>query len=483
MKERNTEFFMKEEKGMKFKKVMALIMSAALLVSAFAGCGGNSGNEGGGSSNKEQKEESGSKYSTWEEMFGEEYVKAREEYEAEHGNPYENIPEELKGTTVKFATFKDPSEGEDGPVIEKFTEETGINVEYVYVPQDTYFSQLSTMIASGECPDVYVENNEFFPSTLQISMPLDQVSTIDLNDPIWDTGYADFTTFGDHSYQLNAKYSVWQTSHVVYYNKKAFEENGIMTPQDYMDAGEWTMDNALAIMREFAALGDGYAGGQIKPEVAASAVDSAIFYLKDGRFVNGLGEAGLEYAYKLYYTLYDEGLNQGAGIENVMKGTVGLFTVDSFGLKKNGYFRYAEPDDLGYAPFPEVEGYENYTPSHYRAYGILSGSKNAEAAGIFLRYYLDPYNYDWDSAFLSDEAKDFYIEYVAGEDFSNKRFSFDITGTTLLGYTGYDGRYSWRQTLCWTNASQLLTAMESIRNEVDTAVGKANAILDELATK
>lgn len=27
MKERNTEFFMKEEKGMKFKKVMALIMS------------------------------------------------------------------------------------------------------------------------------------------------------------------------------------------------------------------------------------------------------------------------------------------------------------------------------------------------------------------------------------------------------------------------------------------------------------------------
>lgn len=464
---------------MKLKKVMVLFISAVLVVSTFAGC--TSGGNGGKSDSKDNSKGGDSKWSSWADMFGEEYVKAREEYEAEH-DPYD-IPEELVGTTVKFASFRDPEKGEDGAVIKKFEEETGIKVEYVYVPQDTYFSQLSTMIASGESPDVYVENNEFFPSTLQISKPLDEVESIDLNDPIWDKGYIDFSTFGNHSYQVNAKNSVWQTSHLVYYNKKAFEENGIMTPQDYMDAGEWTLDNAVSIMREFAALGEGYGGGTLKPDIISSSLGSSIFYLKDGRFVNGLGEKGLETGYKLYHQLLDEGLSTGAQIENVMKGTVGLFTIDSFGLKANGYFKYAEPDQLGFAPLPTVEGEETYTASHYRAYGILSGSKNTEAAGYFLRYYLDPYNYDWDSTFLSDEARDFYIEYIASEDFSNKRFNFDICGTTLLGYADYDGRYSWNQTLCWSSQSQLLTAMESIRNEVDTAVEKANAILDELVAK
>ena len=463
---------------MKLKKILALVMAGALMVTAVTGCGGSGDtdkdSEKGGSVSAEDKK--------WADLFGEEYVKAREEYEAEH-NPYD-VPEELKGTTVKFATWIDHTTTEAAWIMENFEKDTGIKVEWVQVPQSTYYQQLSQMVAAGEAPDVYVENSEFFPMTLQLSKPLDEVSSIDLNDPIWDTDYADYTTVGNHYYQLNAKNSVWQSCNLVYYNKKAMEENGIMTPQDYIDAGEWTWDNMLNIMREFNALGENYKGGSIQADMLAASLGTSIFYLKDGRFVSGLNDPNLATAYKMYLQAYGEGLLDANASTNLIKGTVGLVMLDGHGLKQTGYFKGIDDDVLGFAPVPEKEGAECYDTGRYRAYGILSGSKNAEAAGYFLRYFLDPYNYKWDdTTFVSEDAVDFYVEYVGSKKFSDKVCSLDICGAALLGYSGWDDCSVWRYALMRTSEDQLATKMQSISGEVDTAVNKANAILDELAAR
>ena len=357
---------------MKLKKILALVMATTLLITAVTGCGGSKDKET--SEGNENKVEA----TGWEAMFGEEYVKAREAYEAEH-NPYD-IPEELRGTTVKFATWIDHTTTEAAWIMENFEKDTGIKVEWIQIPQATYFQQLSQMVAAGEAPDVYVENNEFFPMNLQISKPLDEVASIDLEDPIWDTGYADFTTFGKHYYQINAKNSVWQTTNLVYYNRKAMEDNGLLTPQDYIDAGEWTWDTMIEMMREYDSLGDNYSGGYLKPDTLTTTLGSSIIYMKDGRFVNGVNDAAVATGYKTYIQTVDEGIYSANSNANMIKGTVGLSIVDSFGLKKTGYFKGIDEDLLGFAPIPEKEGEECYTSSHYRAYGILSGSKNPEAA-------------------------------------------------------------------------------------------------------
>jgi ABC-type glycerol-3-phosphate transport system substrate-binding protein len=460
---------------MKLRKILALVMATTLLATVVTGCGGS------GDKDKNGDESNKTEATGWEAMFGEEYVKARADYEAEH-NPYD-IPEELKGTTVKIATWIDHTTTEAAWIMENFEKDTGIKVEWVQIPQGTYFQQLSQMVAAGNAPDIYVENNEFFPMTLQISKPLDEVSSIDLNDPIWDTGYAEFTTFGDHYYQLNAKNSVWQTTNLVYYNKKAMEDNGLLTPQDYIDAGEWTWDNMLNIMREYDQLGDRYSGGQLPPETLATTLGTSIMYMKDGKFVSGLNDAGLATAYKTYLQTLDEGIYNANAATNMIKGTVGLYITDSYGLKQTGYFKGIDEDVLGFAPIPEKEGEENYTSSHYRAYGILSGSKNPEAAGYFLRYFLDPYNYDWDNTFVSEDARDYYLEYIAGQDFSEKVFSFDLCGALLLGYASGDEMRIWRYALMRTSSDQLTTVMQSISGEVDSAIKKANAILDEISAK
>lgn len=460
---------------MKLRKIVAMMLVAVLTVST-VGCGGSD------KETEKDTDQTSTANEGWADLFGEEYVKAREEYEAEH-NPYD-VPEELKGTTVKFATWIDHTTTEAAWIMENFEKDTGIKVEWVEIPQATYFQQLSQMVASGDSPDVYVENSEVFPMTLQISKPLDEVSTIDLEDPIWDKGYAEYSTAGNHYYQLNTKNSIWSSCDVVYYNKKAMEENGIMTPQDYIDAGEWTWDNMLNIMREYNALGDNYKGGALTTDMLSCSLGTSIVYKKDGRFVSGLNDEALATAYKTFLQASDEGLFDAHASLNMIKGTVGIYTTDGYGLKKTGYFKGIDEDVLGFAPMPTKEGAENYSTGRYRAYGILSGSKNAEAAGIFLRYFLDPYHYKWDNtSFVSDAARDYFVENVCNTEFKDRVCSMDVCAASLLGYSGWDECSVWRYKLMRTSVDQLNTTMQSISGEVDTAVNKANAILDELAAK
>lgn len=454
-----------------YMRVISLMVALSMMLSAFAGCGGDS------KKSKKTGEKFSAEAGSWEDMFGEEYVNARKTYEAE--NPPYNIPENLKGTTVKFATWIDHTGTEASQIMANFQKDTGIAIEWIQIPQGTYLTQLSTLVASGQSPDVYVENNEFFPMTLQLSKPLDEVASIDLKDPIWDQGYIDFATFGNHTYQLNSKNSIWNCDNLVYYSKKAFEENGLMTPQDYIDAGEWTVENMINIMREFDALGDSYTGGSIDPDILAGSNGSGIVYMKNKRFVSGLKENALQDAFKTYLNVLDEGINDAHANVNLVKGTTGLYMVSTYGLKPTGFFKGVEPDVLGFAPIPSDSG---IVSCHYRAYGILSASQNPEGAGYFLRYFLDPYNYDWNSTdtFISEEARDYFIEYVCSTDFSKKSFTFDKCMTALLGYSGHDDVYKWCYTLMRTDAAQLGTAIDSISGEVNTAIEKANKILAEI---
>lgn len=47
-------------------------------------------------------------------------------------------PEDYRGTTVRFATWKDPANGEGGAVVEAFQKKYGINVKIDLIPQNQY---------------------------------------------------------------------------------------------------------------------------------------------------------------------------------------------------------------------------------------------------------------------------------------------------------------------------------------------------------
>jgi len=452
-------------------KLMTLALSLLLVVSVFAGCGKDT-TEGGTT-----KIELDGSQKKWASMFGEEYVSERATYEKEN-NPY-NIPEELKGTTVKFATWIDHTTTEAAYPMANFEKVTGIKVEWVEVPQDTYLEKLASMVAVGDSPDVYVENNQFFPKTLTISKPLNEIKSIDMNDPIWDKGYFDFTTFNGKTYQCNTRNSVWQTVNLLFYNKKIFEENGLKTPEEYIEEDNWNLDSLNSMLREFCDLDGNNKGGSMSTSFLLKAYGTDIVYMKDGKFVSGLNDKNFNTVYSKTLQMIDDGIIGGSQAAFV-KGTNAIHVADSYGLKKSGYFKGSDPETYGYAPIPTEEGVEAKVSSHYRAYGVLSGAKNPEGAGYFLRYFLDPYNYNWNDIFLDEAAMDFYLKNCADVDFESKQFGFTSCMAALMGYTGYEGVNKWSLSIDRASVSQWQTVASSITNEVNTAVGKANDILANL---
>ena len=61
----------------------------------------------------------------------------------------------LKGTTIRFLSWYDPSERDgEQEAINKYEEESGVTVKIEIVSFEEYYQKLSAMIATGDAPDV-----------------------------------------------------------------------------------------------------------------------------------------------------------------------------------------------------------------------------------------------------------------------------------------------------------------------------------------
>lgn len=452
------------------KSFFSIALAVVMMVTVFGGCGGE----------EKTKDTTLKNEITNEGYFNADWLAEREAYEKEK-DPYA-VPENLKGTTVKFATWIDPMTAEDAYVWSTFEEKTGIKPEFIYVGQGEYSTKIASLIASGDAPDVFMENMDTFPTSLKLVQPLNKISSIDLNDPIWDKSMSEFATFGGNTYFINTKYTIWSGGDLVYYNKKALEDNGILTPQDYIDAGQWTLENLFKIAREFKSVNPAYGGIGLDWRYLAAASGSALAYMKDHKFVSGVNDTSMMDALRMYYIGRDEGLTAANANKGLMSGTNAMVIVGAYGLKKTGYFKgMKDPENLGFAPIPSIDGKaeNSYYSAIYRSYGICRGAKNAEGAGYFLRYYLDPLNYDYDEAFISEDARDFYLNTVSSVDAKVKVFDFTTSVANALGYNGSD----WRNSIQNSNGDQFTVALQSISNEVQAGVNSANKLIDEIIAR
>lgn len=412
-----------------------------------------------------------------ERYFPSDWLKAREQYEK--NNPPYNVPSKLKGTTVTFATWMDHTKTEGAHAWKTFEEQTGIKIKWVNIPQSEYVPKLAAMMASQQSPDVFVENNEFFPQTLEIAQPLNKISTIDINDPIWDQSVIKASTYGKNFYFINTKYSIWNGGDSVYYNKKAFEDNGLLTPQDYIDAGQWTMDNLIKVMTEFKALNSSYTGGHVVPSYLTSALGSSIVYQKNGKFVSGINDSAFTEGFRIYNKMKEAKLLGGTE-KGFMDGTCGIYIVGTMGLKRAGVFAKMDPDNLGVAPIPSIDGKSTpYTSAIFRSYGICRGAKNPEGAAYFLRYFLDPFNYDYDTVFMNEELRDYFVNNISGISADKKFFDYSGCSAVMFGYATLE-RNTWRNALANAEPAQFNVELQKISNEVNAAVKKCNQIIDKV---
>lgn len=455
-----------------FKRIVCLLC-AVCMVLALSACGGESETETTSSKN------SGTTSSGSSEVIANKpTVQSDTIYADPNYNAYANIPESSKGVTVRYATWIDHWQTEGAVPLSNFYDDTGINVELYTFPQYRYVNALMTKMTAGDYPDVFISNemDQSFPLTMQIAAPINKVSSVDLNDPIWDQSMVATGTIEGNVYLVNTIGSPWSGSNLVYFNKRLFSEYGFKSPADYYAEGTWTWDNMVKCMKDIKSLGEDYVGAYVEMDILCGAINTSFvkYDYKTHTFSSGIGDKALQDAYEWYADVRDQGLVGGA-METFSQGKCGISIRGVYGLKNTGYWKDMNPDDVGYTYLPSFEeGEKGLVSSIYGMHGIIEGAPNADAAGYFIRYWLDPDNYDLNHTFITADAGNFYYELI-NTVADEKHFCFDVPCAVLIG----EGEKAFWQPALKANRAGVKSAIESVSNKVDLAVTEANALIKQ----
>lgn len=444
------------------KKLLAIILASALLVSA-AGCGGS---KGGKTSNGDNgKIKAGNTNLTWEE------VKAK-------------IPEKLKGTEITFYQWNEMSSVPDAKkVIDKFTEETGIKVNWTVTNWDDYATVLASKVATGESPDV-VRLGASNASVVPYLMPLSDVD-YDFTDQAWDLDNIMY------QYQVNGKLygaalknTPFFMPAVCYYNRDLIKKYGLEDPYDLWKKGEWTWDKEMELCSTFIKkAGDQYQG--LTPagggEYASSVYNTSLmsYVPEENKFVSHMGDANLTKGWQWMVQNINKGLvtKEHLLIDEFNNGLI-LFYHDSLiGARTSHYYHRPLKNNktLGVVPLPCAESYDSfYQPiGEIEAYGIAKGAPNAEAVPYFLRYYLDASNYNMDKFYYDEQSAE--VEKWCKE----QKFTYNAQGMIKAELHG-ESSWNIMKALRESTVSQLKSTLDSYAPVVKSCVDQMNKKYSEL---
>ena len=384
-------------------------------------------------------------------------------------------PKEYNGTTVTYATWRNPAQYEDGPVVSDFEKKYGIKVNVQLYKESEYTNKVLGRIAANDAPDVYFSTYTF-PYCLDALQPID-AAKLNLQESIWDKSLIDLATVNGKTYLVDTIGNIWKDEDMAFYNKKLFRDNGWTTPEEYYEAGKWNYDTMTNCMKQVAALGTEYKGGAVHLEGLIHAAGASVIGFKDGAFYNGTKNTVTQDIMRWASTGLKEGWLSTTSIYTALNefpsGKVGIAILHSFGLKKTGYLRTMKASDIGFVKLPSWNGEPATATSFVRGWGICRGAKNPVAAGIFLRYYLDVNNYDTASAFISKEAENFFFKLTSTAT-ENKNFYF-CYGSGVTGVTGKDSAVGdYIEKPAYADPTQVVKEISSYQGAINADIDKLN---------
>lgn len=443
------------------KRIISLLLCVAMLLSvcALAGCKGGKtpGGTNSGTIEGDEKEE---------EFFL-------------------DMPSELRGTTVQFATWIDHKATDTALCLAGFEETTGMTAELVQVNQADYVVKMTSLIAADQSPDVVVENGDF-PKTLNLLMPLEKETTgLDVTDPFWDQDIVKTFTVGKYAYLVNGEKSSWNmVGGMTYFNKTILEENGITTPNELVEQNNWNVDSMWTLMEQIkAACGFTRTGTSIVFDIWLSMYggNQMQWDPETDAFKTTIKDENTRKAIDYLMKGQDAGLLK--AIDNhdddIARGNIALQICGAYGLRKHpGWFYSMDIDDLGFEVLPKINASDAdypYTCST-RAYGICLGSKNPKGAAYFLRYFLNEKNYDIDQIFKNEEAKNMYYKLRDNTNLSNPNFTMGIGRVTDPKYTSL----TMVTDLLAGTAAQVSVNLDKAYNKCEGSVAAANKLVAEI---
>ena len=134
-----------------------------------------------------------------------------------------------EGVTITYMASQDWVQDAEMELAEKFTEQTGIKVDFQIIPSDQYTNLLNSKLNSGECPDLFGSQAG---KTDIVTLLNVEKNAVDLSGEAWaatvDPLAAAETSVNGKLYGQPAQdvSAVW----AIAYNKKVFEKLNLKVP-------------------------------------------------------------------------------------------------------------------------------------------------------------------------------------------------------------------------------------------------------------
>lgn len=323
---------------------------------------------------------------------------AATEEKAEEPAAEEKAEETAAGdVTISFMASQDWVQDAELELAEKFTEQTGIKVDYQIIPSDQYTNLLMTKINTGECTDIFGGQSGQFDIVTQFNV---EKNAVDLSGESWagnvdPLAAAELTAGGKlYGQPIQDVSAVW----AIAYNKTIFADLGLSVPKDYasfMDACDKIA--ATGVTPVYEAVSDGWHHVLWFPEtcvaVEAKAPGTA------AKYNNNEGTFAENETMKLILSQMNEMIAKGYWGEDYMSneyanaaqevadGNYAMVVAnEGFGEEVEAIGAGLSKDDIGYFVIPLADNQTmNVNPAGPSRF-IYSGSEHQAEAKQYLEF-------------------------------------------------------------------------------------------------
>ncbi len=391
-------------------------------------------------------------------------------------------PEDYRGKTVKFISTIDPDSDESGPVVKNFEKEFGIDVEIIASGLDEHAQKCMGLIAAGQSPDVARSNGDF-PAFMGYLQSLD-AAKLNYKEEIWNENTFKMSTFNGSPYLCDTDGNIWAEIDIVMYSKSLLKRANAYTPEDYDAQGKWTWDAFFQICEDVKKV-TGQAGGAISSyECFYHAMGGTVFKLENGKVTSGLDNNTANIMSVYSKAKKNDVIMLGKSVSaGLMDGTFGIVTLHAWSLKNTGDLKNGKWDDYGFYYLPyadEAAAASKKRPMTgiFRGWGLVRGSKEPVAAGLFLREYLDVNNYDVGGTYISPEAETFFFK-VNSLDYSNYNpyLTYNRLNEFITGLKNNEDIYG----AMYYDPEQVLSRVDSAKDAVKKGAENINKFIEQYA--
>lgn len=371
-------------------------------------------------------------------------------------------------------------------LITEFKQKTGCKVDVTVTTEAAYVTKLISMIAQNNAPDVCVLQSHDFPGIVTKALqPLNR-DIFRLDDVYWYKPYMDaFSVNGQcFSVAMQGSWNCEDGNYVTYYQPGVLRACGVTTtPYELYQDGQWNWDAQYQIASAVKTAGKGYCGMMLQSADILMLSAGQDFVSYDGKqFTNALStitqSSLLNKSWQEISKLNENGILEEWNVSYVQQGKVGLFTVKAYGMyDEGGWLCYLPGGDesIEAVPVAGPTGTTAYTPVSLKTWGVAKTASNPEGAAYFLRYFLDPDNYDMDATFVNSQFQKVYQTITDSSAPKQIRY-----GSGVLNYAQADNYEALCQSVSTTPQTGVVTLLKSYQGSTENEVAKVNGDLSNI---